>query len=160
MSNGAKSAATANQKVNKEAIRILVQDYGYKIASQLSGIREDRIRQWAHRCNWLTRHANADKALSQAVTSSQRLPIGEAHAERIQGHRERSLAHLAKYAEDSGKKLADSKGNLEHARKFQAIAAGRANLFPEEVPQTAVQVNVLSFAMLKDVDTVNGAATD
>jgi len=65
---------------------------------------------------------------------------------------------LAKYAEESGKRLAESKGNLKNARSFQQIAAGRANLFPEQAPSAAIQVNVLSFAAIKDVGDSEGEA--
>jgi hypothetical protein len=60
---------------------------------------------------------------------------------------------LAKYVEESGKRLAESKGDSKNARSFQQIAAGRTNVFPEQAPSTAIQVNVLSFAAIKDVES-------
>jgi len=60
---------------------------------------------------------------------------------------------LSKYAVDAGKQLADSKGNLKYAGAFQKIAAGRANLFPEQAPANQIQVNVLSFEAVKRLDS-------
>ena len=76
----------------------------------------------------------------------------------VRMRRHNSALRLAKYAEESGKRLAESKGNLKNARSFQQIAAGRANLFPEQAPSTAIQVNVLSFAAIKDVGDSEGEA--
>jgi hypothetical protein len=143
--------------VNKEAIRILVQDHGYKTASELSGVKQATLRQWAKRGNWLRPKAgqivqiNHKQALSQTVTPSYST-LGDGHAQKVQEHRDNSLTHLARYAEESGRNLAESGGDLTKARAFQAIAAGRANLFPEQAPSTAIQVNVLSFEMVKDVE--------
>ena len=67
----------------------------------------------------------------------------------IAERRQESIVHLSKYAVDAGKKLADSKGNLDHARKFQAIATGRANVFPEEQTPSQISVNVLGFAAVR-----------
>ena len=135
--------------VNKEAIRILVQDHGYKTASEISGYTEENLRQMAHRGEWFkSRPPNPNNpTLSQRVTN-----LAESHADTLQGHRERSLTHLAKYAEDAGRNLAESNGDLRAAKAFQSVAAGRANLFPEDQPRTAIQVNVLSFAAIRDTE--------
>jgi hypothetical protein len=59
------------------------------------------------------------------------------------------VLHLSKYAVDAGKRLAQSKGYLKNARSFQQIAAGRANIFPEQAPSTAIQLNVISFEAVR-----------
>ena len=75
--------------------------------------------------------------------------MAEANRDALQGHRARGQLHLAKYAEDSGKRLADSNGNLKNAKAFQQIAAGYRNVHPDDTPSTAIQVNVLSFAAIR-----------
>ena len=73
----------------------------------------------------------------------------DALAQALAERRDESVLHLSKYAVDAGKRLAQSKGDLKNARSFQQIAAGRANVFPEQARSTAIQVNVLSFAAIK-----------
>lgn len=144
--------ARATQSVNKEAIRILVQDHGYKIASQISGVAEPTIRQWAHRGQW-NKPLKTNTRAEQLTTVTRVTPSpAQAHSERLQGHRERSLTHLAQYAEDSGKRLADSDGDLRYSKQFQQVAAGRSNLFPEQVPSNQVNIQVLSFAEIRPVE--------
>ena len=143
------SAQTATP-VNKEAIRILVQDFGYQLASERTGIKQCTLRQWAKRGNWLRPKAGQltriphKQALSHTVTSP-----SVAHSDIIHERREKSLAHLAKYAEEAGQRLSDSGGDIKHAGAFQKIASGRASLFPEDQPRTQVNVSVLSFAAVK-----------
>ena len=127
----------------------------------LPGERERFVQRAMKRCSrqkWLVK-ARQDKA--DAVATSTRILSAnvrsgaDALAETINERKGKSALHLSKYAVEAGKRLADSKGNLDHARKFQQIAAGRANVFPEEAPDTRVQVNVLSFAAIrqdKDAD--------
>jgi hypothetical protein len=129
--------------IDKDKARMLVADVGYKLASQETGIRQATLRQWARRFKWKSAHIH-----SQAVTTVTK-PIAQAHTDLLAERRANSALHLAKYAEDAGKRLANSKGALKHARAFQQVAAGRANVFPEAAPSTAIQVNVLSFAAIK-----------
>jgi hypothetical protein len=96
---------------------------------------------------WLVR-AQQDKAdaVASTRTSSANVRSGaDALAETLNERRDESVLHLSKYAVDAGKRLAQSKGDLKNARSFQQIAAGRANVFPEQAPSTAIQVNVIAF---------------
>jgi len=92
----------------------------------------------------------ADAAAASTRTLSANIRTGaDALAETLNERRQESVVHLSKYSVDAGKQLAKSKGNLKHARAFQQVAAGRANVFPEQAPSTQVQVNVLNYATIR-----------
>jgi len=115
----------------------------------------ERVNKRAYRERWLDKA----KALSKPRDNGS-LPLSkpvqtgaDALAHTLAERRQESVVHLSKYAVQAGKRLADSKGNLKYARQFQQIAAGRANVFPEQAPSTRVQVNVLSFEAVKRLDS-------
>jgi len=138
------------------AVAVGIRKAARQAARDLPPDEQERFVQRAmKRCSrekWLVK-AQQDKAAAAAAsarTLSANVRSGaDALAQTLSERRQESIVHLSKYAVDAGKQLAKSRGNLEHARKFQAIAAGRANLFPEDQPSTQIQVNVLSFAAVK-----------
>ena len=140
------------------AVSVGIRKAARQAARDLPPDEQERFVQRAmKRCSrekWLAK-AQQDKA--DAVASTRLLSANvrtgaDALAETLLERRRNSALHLAKYAEESGKRLAESKGDLKNARSFQQIAAGRANLFPEQAPSAAIQVSVLSFAAIKDVE--------
>ena len=120
-----------------EALAILVQQNGLRGAADITSIPFGTLAAWQSRGKF------------NAYRTHTPMPIAEANQNALAGHRERSAVHLAKYAEESGKRLADSKGNLDHAQAFRQIASGRASLFPEQQGNTNVTVNVLGFAAVR-----------
>lgn len=123
------------RKVNKEALSVLIKQHGLRETSAITGIPFGTLASWSR---------NGDFNSYKTNTT-----VTESAAASLQSRREKSALHLAKYAEDAGKRLAESEGELKHSAHFQRIAAGRANVFPEATPSTAIQVNVLGFAAIK-----------
>ena len=140
------------------AVAIGIRKAARQAARDLPPVEQERFVQRAmKRCSrekWLAKaHQDKFDAIASTRTWSANVRSGaDAIAETLSERRHNSALHLAKYAEESGKRLAESKGDLKNARSFQQIAAGRANLFPEQAPSAAIQVNVLSFAAIKDVE--------
>ena len=62
--------ARANQ-TQRELVRILYLEHGHQKASELSGVRYDLVRQWAHRYKWdaqTKRVTNVTKAIADRVS--------------------------------------------------------------------------------------------
>jgi len=135
--------------VDREAIRVLVQDVGYQPASEKTGIPYATLRQWAKRYGWNgIRHA-------QAVTSVTR--PGDAHLEILEERKRQSAVNLSKYIVDASKKLAESNGELEHARPGKDIVAMRSGIYPEANATALFSLNVLN---LGDGNVTIGASRD
>src|SRR5262249_11044867 len=142
------------------AVAIGIRPAARQAARDLPPHEQERFVQRAmKRCSrekWLVK-AQQDKA-DAAATSTRTLSANvrsgaDAVAHTLNERKDKSALHLSKYAVDAGKQLADSKGNLKYAGAFQKIAAGRANLFPEQAPANQIQVNVLSFEAVKRLDS-------
>ena len=146
---GLRAAAVALQSVRLAAIKASVH-----LPPDEQRRFVERVNKRAYRERWLDKakalskpRDNGSLPLSKPVQSG-----ADAIKQTLAERRQESIVHLSKYTVEAGKRLADSKGNLDHARKFQQIAAGRANVFPEEAPDTRIQVNVLSFASIKRIE--------
>ena len=146
-------AATATKKmhVNKEAVRILVQSVGYQEASNQTGIAYGTLRQWANRGNW---NAHVPKASTiphlkpvTVVTKS----ASEAHVTIMQERKQQSATHLSRYICDASEKLANSNGDLKHARPGRDIVAMRSGVWPEEQQgQSGLTLNILNAVIPSD----------
>ena len=55
----------ANPKRNREAIRMLVMELGYREASERTGIKQSTLRQWATRDHW---NATVPKQITTVAT--------------------------------------------------------------------------------------------
>jgi hypothetical protein len=120
--------------------------------------RERFVQRAMKRCSrekWLVK-AKQDKADAVATdtrTLSANVRTGaDVVSQTLSERRQESIVHLSKYAVDAGKRLANSKGDLKNARAFQQVTSGRGHLFPDAQPENRIQVNVLSFAAIKDVE--------
>ena len=139
------------------AVAIGIRKVARQAARDLPPHEQERFVQRAmKRCSrekWLVK-AQQDKtdaiATSPRTLSANVRSGADALAETLSERRQESAVHLSKYVVDAGKRLAKSKGDLKNARSFQQIAAGRANIFPEDQPRNAIQVNVLSFEAVRD----------
>ena len=134
------------------AVAIGIRPAARQAARDLPPDEQERFVQRAmKRCSrekWLAKaqQDKADAVATSARTLSANVRTGaDALAQALAERRDESVLHLSKYAVDAGKRLAQSKGDLKNARSFQQIAAGRANVFPEQAPSTAIQVNVIAF---------------
>jgi len=115
----------------------------------------ERVNKRAYRERWLEKA----KALSKprdngSVRLSKPVQTGaDVVAQTLTERRHNSALHLAKYAEQAGKNLAKSKGDLRLTRQFQQVSSGRAALFPEDQPKAQVNVNVLNYESIRPVES-------
>jgi hypothetical protein len=91
-------------------------------------------------------------AMSPAALSANVRSGADALAQTLTERRHNSALHLAKYAEQAGKNLAKSKGDLRLTKQFQQVSSGRAALFPEDQPKAQVNVNVLNYEAIRAVE--------
>jgi hypothetical protein len=137
------------------AVAIGIRPAARQAARDLPPEEQERFVQRAmKRCSrekWLVK-AQQDKtdAIASTRTLSANVRSGaDVVSQTLSERRQESAVHLSKYVVDAGKRLAKSKGDLKNARSFQQIAAGRANVFPEQAPSTAIQLNVISFEAVR-----------
>jgi len=141
------------------AVAIGIRKAARQAACDLPPDEQERFVQRAmKRCSrekWLVK-AQQDKA-DAVATSTRTLSANvrsgaDALAQTLTERRHNSALHLAKYAEQAGKNLAKSKGDLRFTRRFQQITSGRAALFPEDQPKAQVNVNVLNYEAIRPVE--------
>jgi len=106
------------QPIDKEKVRMMVADLGYAETSQRLNIREDLLRQWAHRGKW-----NVPARTDQRVTLVTR-PIAEAHAEALADYEGRTRLSLAKGAERMARDCEDLPAR--HAKTLHTVAQSMA----------------------------------
>jgi hypothetical protein len=124
--------------VDKDKVRMLVADVGYKLASQETGIRQGTLRQWARRFKWKSAHTH-----SQAVTTVTK-PIAQAHADCLAALRTQSTFGLASYSARAATAAAKHPKPLEIARKVADLSTVHKTVFPEQQQQSSVlQIGVL-----------------
>ena len=74
------NAMPINQTVNREAIRILVQDIGYTRTSERSGIKRDTLYKWGQRYGWKEPVQHAQSMSVQSVQSPADIHASELEA--------------------------------------------------------------------------------
>jgi hypothetical protein len=139
------------------AVAVGIRKAARQAARDLPPDEQERFVQRAmKRCSrekWLVkaRQDKADAVATSTRTLSANVRSGaDAIAQTLSERAQESIVHLSKYAVDAGKRLANSKGDLKNARAFQQVTSGRAHLFPDAQPENRIQINVLSFAAIKD----------
>ncbi len=108
--------APANQKVNKEAIRLLVVQHGQREAARLAGLNENTVRSWAMRYGWSTAtntQPNGHSPLVQQVASELAKLENETRSSLA-----RSAARLAKRSESAD---LEQSGHVHNVAKTAAI---------------------------------------
>ena len=97
----------------------------------------ERVNKRAYRERWLDKAKSLSKPRDNgSLRLSKPVQTGaDVVAQTLTERRHNSALHLAKYAEQAGKNLAKSKGDLALTRQFQQVASGRASLFPEDQPR-------------------------
>jgi hypothetical protein len=141
------------------AVAVGIRKAARQAARDLPPHEQERFVQRAmKRCSrqkWLVKaeQDKADALTTRTRSLSANVRSGaDAIRQTLSERAQESIVHLSKYAVDAGKRLANSKGDLKNARAFQQITSGRAHLFPQAQPENRIQVNVLSFAAIKDVE--------
>ena len=133
--------------INKEAIRILIQDIGYQEASKQTGIAYATLRQWAKRGGW-NHHvpknwSNGNPSL--AVTTAP----ADAHVAVIQANGNATKLGLSTYARRQAEALAN-KGKLKDHHAFRNVTAGASQLhgWNDNQSGNAFTLNVLNLGSL------------
>ncbi len=127
-------------KVNKEAVRILVQSVGYTEAANQTGIDRNTLYQWNRRYAWNVPVVHSQEKRVRTVRSP-----ADAHAAVLQDRKEQSAGYLSKYAVNASEDAAklNGKARLKQAQNVRHVAAVREHLWPQEKQQqTNVMVNI------------------
>ncbi len=85
------SATPVTQKVNKEAIRVLVVQHGQREAARLAGLNENTVRSWALRYGW-------SKQIRPQPERNHVHPIADNVATKLATYENETRSGLAKYA--------------------------------------------------------------
>ncbi len=110
------SAVATTQKVNKEAVRLLVVQHGQREAARLAGLNEDTVCSWAKRYGWSIAskpQANGHSPLVERVASELETLERETRSSLA-----RSAAKLAKRSESAD---LEQSGHVHNVAKTAAI---------------------------------------
>ncbi len=134
------------KEIDREAIRLLAIEHGVREAARMTGLNEDRVRQWSSRYNWLQARTPHDK---EAVTNVTTLPA-DAHLHELQTHERETRLSLARSArklasEAEGAELSQA-GNVHKA----AQVAGIVHKWNDQAPGVQFSLNVLNLNMLSE----------
>ncbi len=107
---------TTTQKVNKEAVRLLVIQHGQREAARIAGLNEDTVCSWAKRYGWSIAskpQANGHSALVERV-------VGE--MERLESETRSSLARsAARMSREAEKAELKRSGEVHNVARTAAI---------------------------------------
>ncbi len=110
------SAVTTTQKVNKEAVRLLVIQHGQREAARIAGLNEDTVCSWAKRYGWSIAskpQANGHSALVDRIQSE---------IERLEHETRSSLARsAARLAKKSESAELDQSPHVKNVAQTAAI---------------------------------------
>ncbi len=132
-------AATATQKVNKEAVRLLVIQHGQREAARIAGLNEDTVCSWAKRYGW----SIASKP--QARTGDTQL-IAQI-ADELGEHERKTKLGLATYASKQAKHLSEN-GKLSDSGHFKNVAGGASIVHRWDAKTDQSQNVVVNVALL------------
>ncbi len=135
--------------VNKEEVRMLVADLGYAETSARIGIREDRLRQWAHRGGW---NVPAVHAVGRKPVTNVTQRPADAHAEALAHHEGQTRLTLAKYASNAAAAIHKSVHPTRYTRQAKDIAGVMATVHrqDQEKQGATFSLNVLNLNMLSE----------
>src|SRR6266404_3572148 len=115
-------------KQDREAVRMLVQDVGYKEASSRLGISYATLRKWAERGKW-----NKPRVHSQAIVTTVTKPA-DAQLAILNERKHKSKLHLSSYVEKASHRASQLQGGalLKESGNVKNVASVHAGLWPEE----------------------------
>src|SRR5437870_2342300 len=133
----------SNPKINKEAVKTLVVLHGQREAARIAGLNENTVLAWCRRYGWKQVQPVAHPSQSICNQSP-----ADAVATVLTTRKLESASHLSKYIVDASEKLANSNGDLKHARPARDIVAARSGVWPEERQgETGLTLNLLNLVM-------------
>lgn len=91
------NAATASKANHsqRELVRLLYLEHGHQLASEMSGVRYDKVRKWASRYGW--------KGPSQNVTTSNIRAVTEKLSDELADNERETRLSLSRYARRAAK---------------------------------------------------------
>ncbi len=140
--------APAIQEVDRESIRLLAIEHGVRGAARLTGLNEDRVRQWSSRFNWFNAKTPHDQ---RAVTNVTTRPA-DAHAEALAHHEGQTRLTLAKYASNAAAAIHKSVHPTRYTKHAKDLASVMATVHRQDEGKGSVQfsLNVLNMSMLAE----------
>ncbi len=134
--------APATQRVNKEAVRLLVIQHGQREAARLAGLNEDTVCSWAKRYGWST------ASRPQAVTGNTALV--ERVSDELQTHERETRLSLARSARKLATEAESAKLNESSHILNVAKTAAVVHKWGDEKQNVSFSLNVLNLNMLSD----------
>jgi len=135
--------ARANQKQDREAVRLLAIQIGVREAARKLQLNEDTVCSWAKRGQWFAQPANP-----QTLQAPQARP-GDILLQELAEHERSTKLGLATYAKRQAEHLAE-RGKLADHGAFRNITAGSAQLhaWSEGKQGNVFSLNVLNLTVL------------
>ncbi len=138
-----------SKEIDREAIRLLAIEHGVREAARMTGLNEDRVRQWSSRYQWLHAKTPHDK---EAVTNVTTLPA-DAHLHELQAHERETRLSLAR----SARKLATEAESAELGQSSHVLnvakTAAVVHKWGDEKQNVSFSLNVLNLNMLREDET-------
>ncbi len=143
------SATPVVQPIEREAVRLLAIEHGVREAARMTGLNEDRVRQWSSRFKWL--HNSQGAKSNGAVTTVTTSPA-DAHQEALQAHEGLTRLTLAKYASNAATAIHRSVHPAKYTKEAKDIASVMATVHRQDQDKgsTIFSLNVLNLSMLED----------
>ncbi len=143
---------TTNQPIQREAVRLLAIEHGVREAARMTGLNEDRVRQWSSRFKWL--HSSQGAKSNGAVTSVTTTPA-QAHTEALAAHEGLTRLTLAKYASNAATAIHRSVHPAKWTKEAKDLASVMATVHRQDQDKGTAQfsLNVLNLNMFSDTDT-------
>ncbi len=136
-----------NKEVNREEVRMLVAEIGYKETEARTGIAANTLYQWSNRFGW-----NKPIEHSQAVRTVREAPADVLSAT-LAARKQESRAKLSEYQVRAATEAAAHEKPLSITRQVNDLASIHAKVWPEEQGSTAqFSLNVLNLNMFSDTD--------
>lgn len=119
----ATSAVGTNQRIDREAVKVLAIAVGCREAARRLNLNENTVISWSNRDKWFPKDGTIQ---SPAKTGTPRIQSAikpsDALANVLRERSDKTKLHLSKYVLDASKKAAASKGELKHAKAVKEVA--------------------------------------
>jgi len=130
--------------VDREPIRLLALVHGLEETAKRTGIKLNTLLSWSARYNWFQRDKSGQPVLHSTDAIKRNIAPADAHLAIMEDRKRQSAVNLSRYICDASAKLAESKGNLKHARPGKDIVAMRSGIYPEANATALFSLNVLN----------------
>jgi hypothetical protein len=138
-------AAKANQQ-QRELVKLLYLEHGHQIASEMSGVRYDLVRQWASRYGW--------KGPSQSVTASSIRVVTERLTDELADNERETRLSLSRYAKRAARDAETaSLRDAPYVKSAAQVAAITHKWNDNSTQANHFTLNTLNINCLESLDT-------